>query len=91
MKIVVVVTGELRLPVGDLIAEILRIGEPAVRSWVRIGHTGKGSEFPDGSATVAVVLEFGEEVDTVAAPSVAEVVPEIVVHSERGRIGSARS
>jgi hypothetical protein len=67
MKIVVVRTGELRLPEGDLIAEILRVGVPAVRTRVRIGYSGKRSKFSDSCTTIAPVFDLSEKVDAIAA------------------------
>jgi hypothetical protein len=86
MKIVVVVLSELSLPVSDLVAEVLRIFHPPIRARVAVVNACKSCEFPDRRATVAVVFDFCQEVDLIATPGVSEVVPEIVVHHERGRV-----
>jgi hypothetical protein len=53
--------------------------------------TGQRSEFPNGSTTVTGIAKFGQKVDAVATGARAEIVPELIVHGEAGRIGSARS
>jgi hypothetical protein len=68
--------------------ELIRIVEPLLRSRVIIAYSGERSEFPNSTTTVARVFEFSEKVDTVATTRVTEVVPKIVVHAERGFIGS---
>ena len=91
MKILTVVVGKLGLPVSDLVAEILRILEPAVRTRIIVRYARNSSEFSDGLATVATVFDESQEIDAVAARAGAEVVPEIVIHAERGCVGSSVS
>jgi hypothetical protein len=91
MQILVIVPGELSLPVGDLVAKILSVLEPAVRTRIIVRYTGKRSEFSDGPTTVALVFDKSQEVDAVTTGSRTEIIPEVVVHAERGFIGRTGS
>jgi hypothetical protein len=66
-KIVAVILGELGVVERRHGVHMVRIVHPLLGHRVIVRDTSQRSEFPDGSTTVAVVFEFGEEVDAVAA------------------------